>query len=93
MAITWEFDLTPVIVGATCDAVAVRTDDTPDRKQYTVTSKSVDTATPGSKAAALDALWKKYEKEVEAYDAEVAYQGELDALEIVAKQNFEGREP
>ena len=94
MAITWEFAITPIDVPNRIVSVkAVRTDDSltdPD-PSYTVTLQNADISTTVKKTEALNVLWAKYEKKVAEQAAMDVVNAEIDALEIAAKANFEGR--
>lgn len=95
MAITWEFTITPIDVSSKIVGVsATRTDDSPTDPDppYTVTMKNADISTSQKKVEALDVLWAKYEKKVAQQALRDAIAQEISALEVSAKENFEGRE-
>lgn len=93
MAITWVFTITPVDIPQKIVSVkAVRTDDTEEEPEYTVTLQNADISTPEKKVEALNVLWDKFLVKKTLNAANEAIQTEIEALEASAKTNFEGRE-
>ena len=93
MAITWEFEITPVDIPQKIVRVkAVRTDDMEVEPEYMVTLQNADISTPEKKAEALNVLWDKFLVKKAENAVLETIQTEIEALEATAKTNFEGRE-
>jgi len=95
MAITWEFVIEPIDVpNRIVSVTATRADDAAENPDpvYVVSLQNADISTTEKKLEALDVLWAKYLNKKAKQELLDSIAGEVEELEGLAKENFEGRE-